>query len=725
MNRTVSRLQIRKLFIIGLCICFLIGNMLFVSNSALAISLPPGEYEIPYFNRHVPLPGEIPYSPYAGRPDEYQPSHPQQVFWGDTHLHTIYSFDAGAAGTTLTPENSYRFARGEEVTTDGGQPVQLSRPLDFLVVTDHTDQLGSFQQFVDYPPQDCGDDQQQIDDWHEAIEEGGDAAANAQNEITSAFAQGTIPACMLQSPEEFGAAWDNEVDWAEEFNDPHKFTAVIGYEWTSLDAGDNLHRNVIFRDNGDKAKQLLPKTTADGTDPELLWAWMQNYEDTTGGDVLAIPHNGNLSNGKMFADTDARGMPLNHSYAEQRQLWEPLYEVIQIKGAGETHPFLSPDDEFASFEIAGWDNGNLDLTAPETPDMYEHEYARAALKNGLKFEEDLGANPFKFGLVGSTDSHIGISGVEENSFMGKFPIYTPSPERAEHVSKTSCFTKDQDGNCVPENPEVNRFGWQYGAAGFVGVWAEANTRESLFDAMARREVYATSGPRMIVRFFGGWDFTSEDVSFNPGQVGYAKGVPMGSDLTSMPEGKVPTFLVAALKDPIRGNLDRIQIVKGWLENGQTQEKVYDVVWSGDRVPNDTTGKLPLVGCEVNPAICETDDPMEDTGTVNTDTAEWTNSIGAVELAQVWTDPDFDPTQKAFYYARVLEIPTPRWTDYDKVFYQIEMAEEIPLTLQERVYTSPIWYSPSNVTSEIAPLPENPEDGSDFDFWNRIIHEVIR
>ncbi|NEO48507.1 MAG: DUF3604 domain-containing protein [Moorea sp. SIO4A3] len=704
--------------------------MLFSSNSALAVSLPSGEYDFLNINRPTTLPAEEkdPYSPYAGRPAEYQPSHPQQVFWGDTHLHTVYSFDAGAAGTLLTPEDSYRFARGEEVLTDGGEHVQLSRPLDFLAVTDHTDQLGSFLQFVNDPPQDCDtqEEQDQIDEWHDMVTSGDpEDAADAQVEIVSAFSQGTIPACMLQSAQQYRTAWEDEVNWAEEFNDPQKFTAIIAYEWTSLDKGNNLHRNVIFRDNSYKAKQLVPKTTEDGTDPELLWAWMQNYEDTTGGDVLAIPHNGNLSNGEMFADLDARGMDMTHSYAEQRQRWEPLYEVIQIKGASETHPFLSPDDEFASFEISGWDNGNLDLSAPETSDMYEHEYARAALKNGLKFEEELGANPFKIGMVGSTDSHIGISGVEENSFMGKFPGYTPSPDRATEVSKTSLFP-DEEKNIYPDAEPTERFGWQYGAAGFVGVWADANTRESLFDAMAQREVYATSGPRMIVRFFGGWDFTPEDVSFNPADVGYDKGVPMGSDLTSMPEGKVPTFLVAALKDPIRGNLDRIQIVKGWLEDGQTKEKVYDVVWSGDRVPDPTTGKLPLVGCAVNPATCETDDPMEDTGTVNTETAEWTNTIGALELAQVWTDPDFDPSQRAFYYARVLEIPTPRWTDYDKAFYNLDLPEEIPLTLQERVYTSPIWYSPSNVTSEtVSASSENPEDGSDFNFWNRLIHEVIR
>jgi len=700
MNHMFS--QIRQRLFSSLCVLLLMGSILFAASSALAVSLPSGEYDLPDLNLPKALP-EKPYSPYAGRPNRYTPNFPQQVFWGDTHLHTIYSFDAGTAGTTLTPEASYRFARGEQVKTDGGERVKLSRPLDFLVVTDHTDQLGSFQQFVEAPPTDCDtpEEQAQVDAWHDAIETGTPAErSQASNEIVEAFGNGNIPSCMLQSPEQFRTAWEKEVDWAEEFNDSPKFTAVIGYEWTSLHAGDNLHRNIIFRDNGDKARQLLPKTTEDGYDPELLWQWLAAYEDTTGGDVLAIPHNGNVSNGEMFADLDARGGPLSHSYAEQRQRWEPLYEVIQVKGASETHPDLSPDDEFAGFEVAGWDNGNLDLTAPKTEGMYEHEYARAALKNGLKFEEKLGANPFKFGLVGSTDSHIGISGVEEESFMGKFPVYTPNANRAAHLSKPSAFPNE----AYPNAEYTERLGWQYGAAGFVGVWAEANTRESLFDAMARREVYATSGPRMIVRLFGGWDFNARDLKRNVGKVGYKKGVPMGSDLTAAPEGKSPTFLVAAMKDPLRANLDRIQIVKGWLDaEGNTQEQVYNVAWSDDRELG-SDGKLPLVGSLVNPGVT---DPADDTGTVDTATATWTDTIGASELAQVWTDPDFDPAQRAFYYARVLEIPTPRWTDYDKAFYgedwcaeEIEATgdpqacDDIPLTLQERVYTSPIWYSPA-------------------------------
>ena len=745
--------RICKLLVAGFCAFLLMGNTPFAPSSiALAVGLPSGEYDIPL----LPADDKEPYSPYVG---QYQDSHPRQVFWGDTHLHTVYSFDAGAAGTLLDPEASYRFARGEEVTTDAGQPVQLSRPLDFLVVTDHTDQLGSFLQFVETPPQDCDTQAEQdlVDEWHGLVTSGNpEDAAQAQVEIVKAFAQGTIPSCMLQSPEQYRTAWTKEVDWAEEFNDSPKFTAVIGYEWTSLNKGNNLHRNVIFRDGACEAKQLLPKTTLDGTDPELLWNWMDTYEQLTGGSVLAIPHNGNLSNGEMFADLDASGNPLTTEYAQKRQRWEPLYEVIQIKGASETHEDISPDDEFAGFETDGWDNGNLDLTYPETPDMYEHEYARGALKNGLKFEKDLDVNPFKFGLVGSTDSHIALPAVEENSFMGKFPSYSPSASRAAHVSKKSSFNKTRILNFIDENvpdetqekikakigeiapddidpdaikqkirdeliargftvdsippivkdnlvPETERLGWQYGAAGFVGVWAEENTRESLFDAMARREVYATSGPRMVARLFGGWDFTEDDLELDPGEIGYAKGVPMGSDLTVAPDGQSPTFLVAAMKDPLRANLDRIQIVKGWLDaNGDTQEQVYNVAWSDDRVLG-SDGKLPLVGSLVNPGVT---DPANDTGTVDTDNATWTDTIGAIELNTVWTDPDFDPTQKAFYYARVLEIPTPRWTDYDKAFYGgdwcgeaiaengPEACDDIPLTLQERVYTSPIWYSPA-------------------------------
>ncbi|MFM7220022.1 MAG: DUF3604 domain-containing protein [Nodosilinea sp.] len=629
-----------------------------ISQGIVLAQTPPGEYDRPdLLEQGATLVPNYGYSPYAGGR-----TFPQRVFWGDTHLHTVYSFDAGTAGTRLTPADAYRFARGEEVTTNTGQRIRLSRPMDFLVVTDHSDGLGAFNKLLQGTPEILADPQARA--WHEAVNTGGEAAARAQVELVQAFGEGTISPVLLPTPADFKTAWEDEIDTAETFNVPGLFTALIGYEWTSVPGGDNLHCNVIYRDNGDRARQLLPQTTAQSTDPETLWDWMQTYEEKTGGDVLAIPHNGNLSSGLMFADTTYSGAPLTANYAKRRQLWEPLYEIIQMKGTSETHPLLSTVDEFANFEIAGWDNGNLDLSVANQPAMLEHEYIRSALKNGLKFEQSLGINPFKYGFAAGSDTHTGLSSIEENNYSGKFPAYEPNPERSGHISK--------------DNPALNlvRYGWQYGAAGWVGVWARENTREALFDAMERREVYATSGPRMTVRLFGGWDFRPQDIRRNPGDVGYAKGVPMGSDLRQAPRGKAPSFLVAALKDPISANLDRVQIVKGWLDNrGETQEKIYDVAWSGARQPG-ADGKLPPVGNTVNPG-----------------TAEWTNAIGAVELATVWTDPDFDPSQRAFYYARVLEIPTPRWTTYDQVRFQQTLPAEVPLTIQERCYTSPIWYSP--------------------------------
>ena len=735
MNRTIS--QVQRL-LAGLCTLLFVGSIFFGANSALATPSIPGEYDFIFRKEASPSVPEVDcrFDPNAKC---YSPNvkHPQDVLWGDTHLHTIYSFDAGADGTRLTPAESYEFAKGNEVTIDAGQPVKLSRPLDFLVVTDHSDGLGAFGQFLYNLPTDCGSDQEQVNTWHEMILAGGDEASQASSEIVASFAQGNFPLCMFPSAEEFQTFWQEIIDAAEAYNDPGNFTAVIGYEWTSLLGGNNLHRNIIYRDNGDKAKQLVPYTTDQSTNPEYLWDWMQAYEDKTGGDVLAIPHNGNLSNGLMFAEIDHNGNPLTEDYAKQRQLWEPIYEVTQIKGTSETHPEISPDDDFADFEVAGWDIGNLDLSFPKPPEtdpearqkMFEHEYARPALKNGLKLEDSLGANPFKFGLAGASDSHIALSAVEENSFMGKFVSEAPSAERA------------------AEDHGLGRFGWNYGASGFMGVWATENTRKALFDAMERREVYGTTGPRMRVRFFGGWNFTDSDLE-DLAEEGYDKGVPMGSDLPPVPPVPLiepalpapsPTFMVAAMKDSdsYGANLDRIQIIKGWLNaDGTTEEEVYDVAWSGGRTPN-AEGKVPAIE-----------------NTVDTETATWDTSSGTAYLETVWTDTEFDPSQRAFYYARVLEVPTPRWTDYDKAFYGDEwdaacavaeadpeidiVCDDIPLSLQERAYTSPIWYSPATVamesTSESAqpiekaikptPLSAQPiKNVAQEDFWETIIQQV--
>jgi hypothetical protein len=408
---------------------------------------------------------------------------------------------------------------------------------------------------------------------------------------------------------------------------------------------------------------MLPYTTFESVDPENLWDWMENYEQKTGDRVLAIPHNGNLSNGLMFAFETYGGEPLTGAYAQRRQRYEPIYEITQIKGDGEAHPLLSPDDEFADFET--WDWGNLDLTEKKTPEMLATEYPRLALLNGMKFEENLGANPFKFGFVGASDTHTGLSTPDNDNFFGKFTSYEPNPHRIDHLSKEN---KDLG---------IEYYSWRYITGGLTAVWATENTREAIWDAMQRRETYATTGPRMRVRFFGSFNFEATDAnSRNLASVGYAKGVPMGGELSAAPADQAPAFLVYALRDPVGANLDRLQIVKGWLdEEGNPQEEVYDVAWSGDRKPGQD-GKLPAVG-----------------NTVDLSVPTWLNTIGASELGTVWRDPDFDPDLKAFYYARVIEIPTPRWTAYDAKRYNVKLSPEVWVTIQERAYTSPIWYNP--------------------------------
>lgn len=602
------------------------------------------------------------YSPYAQR------SFPDRVFFGDTHLHTALSMDAGLFGARLGVDDAYRFARGEEVMASSGQPARLGRPLDWLVIADHSDGMGFFTDLADGKPEILKFDQGKR--WYEALQEGGQASVAASGELIGAFAQGEIEAEMMAeySPggRTFSTIWDDVTDAAERFNDPGNFTTLIGFEWTSLVAGNNMHRNVIFRDNADKASQVVPFTMQEpigSADPLDLYAWMENYESMTGGSALAIAHNGNLSNGIMFpVDAQYTGREIDAKYVEERNKWEPLYEATQIKGDGETHPLLSPDDEFADYET--WDVGNLDISVVKTPEMLEHEYARAALKNGLLLDDRLGTNPYKFGMVGGTDSHTALAAVEEENFFGKATNAEPKPERMSHP-----FAKTELG--VFE-------GYKLASAGYTGVWSEENTRESIWDAMARKETYATTGPRMTVRFFGGWDYTDQDLnSRQPAFRGYEKGVPMGGDLTSQGDDSAPNFMVYALRDSIGANLDRIQIIKGWLDSeGATQERVYDVAWSQGR-EMDVNGKVPAVG-----------------NTVDIENANWTNTIGASELGTVWTDPDFDPAQSAFYYARVLEIPTPRWVVYDAFRFDVPIPEGAETTGQERAYTSPIWYTPS-------------------------------
>lgn len=599
------------------------------------------------------------YSPYAGR------NFPTRPLFGDTHLHTSFSFDAGAFGARLTPRDAYRFARGEEVTASAGERARLSRPLDFLVVADHSDGMGFFPLIIGGDPVIMAS--QQGKKWHDMIFAG--QGATAAIDIITNFSKGTIDKGIMPLPgtRTFQSAWQQTIKAAEEANSPGQFTAFIGYEWTSNTAGNNLHRNVIFRDNGARASLVEPYTTQAplGSDnPRDLWKWMTAYEAKTGGSVLAIAHNGNLSNGRMFPLIESfTGKPVDKEYVEQRARWERLYEATQTKGDGEAHPVLSPNDEFADFET--WDKGNLDGSAAKTRDMLEFEYTRSALKNGLMLEQQLGTNPYKFGLIGSSDAHTGLAAMEEDNFFGKTTPQEPSPERMTKVF----FDNPATG--------VKVMDWEVSSSGYAAVWAQENTRESIWDAMQRKETYATTGSRMAVRFFGGWDFEESDARNRlPAHVGYTKGVPMGGDLQKAPAGKAPTFLVAALKDPIGANLDRIQIVKGWLgKDGKPLEKVYDVVWSGDRKPG-ADGKLPSVG-----------------STVDLASATWTNTIGAPELIATWKDPDFDPAARALYYVRVLEIPTPRWTAYDAKRFGTKPLPGTRMTVNERAYTSPIWYTP--------------------------------
>jgi hypothetical protein len=551
------------------------------------------------------------YSPYAGR------GFPSRPLWGDTHLHTGLSMDAGAFGNRLGLEEAYRFARGEEVVSATGMPAKLSRPLDWLVIADHSDNMGFFPDLFAGKPHIVSNPTGK--DWYDRIQKG--EGVSVALELIGKFSQGKFPEGLMYWPDSkpYKSAWQQTVEAAEAFNDPGQFTALIGSEWTSLVSGNNMHRVVIFRDGGDKASQVVPYTTyppQGSPNPRDLWRWLANYEEKTGGDVLAIAHNGNLSNGIMFPlEAQWDGTKLDDTYLTQRAAWEPLYEVTQIKGDGEAHPFLSPDDEFADYE--NWDIGNLDVSEAKTDDMLAGEYAREALKRGLAIETRLGANPYKFGQIGSTDSHTSLATAQEDNFFGKHSGAEPGPDRMTHP-----FMKNETGTIM---------GWQQVSAGLAAVWATENTREAIFDAMERKEVYATTGSRMGVRFFGGWNFTEADLqSRSPAFAGYEKGVPMGSDLPARASGSAPTFMIYALRDPIGANLDRIQIVKGWLDGETTHEKVYDVVWSGDRVPG-ADGKLPPVG-----------------NTVDAATANFTNTIGASELTAVWTDPEFDAAQSAFY-----------------------------------------------------------------------------
>lgn len=608
------------------------------------------------------------YSPYLEGDHTPAADDGMRPYYGDTHLHTSYSADAGMAGAVLGPEEAYRFARGEEVKSNSGLRVRLQRPLDFLVVADHAENLGLAPMIAESDPALLKSA------WGKQVH---DYAKEGTIEgMTKAFDMWIAAMQALEDPfkgqEEAMArpSWERITAAAEKYNEPGKFTSIIGFEWTSGPNGDNLHRNVLFRDGKDKADQIIPISYYETGDPEDLWAWMERYEKKTGGRMFAIPHNGNLSNGLMFDDvTLTTKKPLDADYAKRRARWEPVYETTQPKGDGETHPALSPTDEFANFER--WDRGSFGPVL-KTPAMLPREYTRETLKRGLAYESKLGVNPFKFGLIGSTDSHTGLATTQENNWFGKVAVLEPSSDPVR-------FNEIIVGR-VPADRErkYQHLARETSPAGLAAVWAKENTREAIWDAFARKEVFATTGTRLRVRVFGGYGFTAEDLKrADFAKYAYANGVPMGADLKAAPAGKAPVLLVQALKDPDAANLDRVQIIKGWLDAaGKTHEQVYDVAWSGARTPG-ADGKLPPVG-----------------NTVNVAEATYTNSIGAPTLTASWTDPSFDAKQKAFYYVRVLEIPTPRWTTYDAKHFGVALPNDVPSSIQERAYTTPIWYSPN-------------------------------
>ena len=587
---------------------------------------------------------------------------PERVFWGDLHLHSNLSPDAYIfENRMLGPSEAYQFASGGQVLSSTGRLAKLARPLDFLAVTDHAEYMGVFASVA--PVESSSTPPESIQQLVLSSEVGSrwakymatDRFQEARNEFIANSSSDPAEDAVLPELAKI-SLWQASAKLADHYNKPGEFTTFIGYEWTAMVAGNNFHRVVLFADDSEVAGNLAPFSAMDSRDVEDLWTHMEHYESVTGGRAMAIPHNSNLSNGRMFPDLGSERM--SKAYALQSARWEPLFEVTQVKGDAETHPLLSPEDEFADFET--WDAGNILATEGKTAAMLATEYARSLLRVGLATRDALGVNPYKFGLVGSTDSHTALSTADAKNYFGKFPNSEPS------IDRTSVLLAGRWANAI------------LSSSGYVGVWAEENTRESLFDALERREVYATTGPRITLRFFAGWEYTGDELN-DPdfAAQGYASGVPMGGELSTSCEhtGKV-SILVKATKDPLGANLDRIQIVKGWMDHGESREKVFNAAVSGvDRVRED--GHILDVG-----------------NTNDVETATYENTIGSTELGALWVDAEFDPKQQAFYYARVLEIPTPRWTTYDAAKFKIPPPNNVPTTLQQRVYSSPIWYEPS-------------------------------
>ena len=588
----------------------------------------------------------------------------RHVFWGDLHIHTSHSYDAYTFGVRATPDDAYRYAQGETIEHAIGYPIRALRPLDFAAVTAHAEYLGAARRRAERaetlgdPPPSLGDI----------------VATGNRFYITYHFLKTTLTQMGStdrreatfgqESKAASGEAWEDIRSAAERHNDPGRFTTFIGYEWSSMPNEENLHRNVIYRS---ALAPALPFSARDSEDPEDLWQALEEQREL-GMEMIAIPHNANVSNGRMYERTRFDGSPIDEAYSAARMKNEPISEILQVKGQSETHPNLSSKDEFADFEI--YDEV---MSTDGRPSQPQGSYAREALKTGIELSATHGWNPFQFGFIGSSDSHNASSAVEEDNFHGKLPMLDGTAGL--RLGESTWLPKSQ----------IRSLKW--GAAGLAAVWAEENTRASIFDGLRRKETYATSGPRIAVRLFGGWQYPA-DLTQAPDFLSdaYANGVPMGGTLPGAPGSVSPRFAVWAIKDPQGANLDRIQIIKGWVDStGQSHERIYDVAASDARLPGDGVHPIPPVG-----------------NTVDLETARYSNSIGATELQVVWEDPHFDPAQEAFWYARVLEIPTPRWSTYDAVALGVTPPE--PSTIQERAITSAIGYSPPASTSNHVKIP---------------------
>lgn len=601
------------------------------------------------------------------------------LYWGDTHLHSSYSPDAYLMqNRSADPDTAYRYAKGYPVIHPYHRMrIQIETPLDFLVLSDHGEFMGVIPLLLQGDERVAGTETGKR--YLEWVEQGREI--EMFGELIAQVNKVVPPNPDLNNPEINAFVWGEIMAAADRNYEPGKFTAFMGWEWSSTPQGQNLHRVVVMRGSKENGETFLPYTSLDSDQPEDLWAWLTETAEKADTDFLAIPHNSNISGGLMFPLVDSDGNGVDADYAKLRMRWEPIVEMTQIKGDSETHPRLSPNDEFADYEtyehliaVEGVDapsmfgEGYLSSLSAEDREFIETQeqrvldngdYARTALMRGLTIEDRIGVNPYKFGMIGSTDSHTAMASAEEDNFHGKMAIDSTPETKSEEV--------------IPGTP-----GWDMGAAGLAAVWATENTRDAIFDAMKRKEAYATTGPRIELRFFGGWGFRNRDArSRDLAGVGYNKGVPMGGDLTAGPDGKAPSFLIRAVKDPLGGNLDRIQVIKGFLnDDDMPEEKIYNVALSDNRTVG-ADGKVAPVG-----------------NTVDVSTGNYTNSIGDAELAVVWTDPDFDASKRAFYYVRVLQIPTPRHTLFDAIALGIPVEETgHPATIQERAYSSPIWYTP--------------------------------